>query len=466
MTLSLKSLKAKPTFFIATILFAIIIAVLPSTAQSEQFSHHAAVILITLVGWSTGVLPPFLIALGFFAMVSILDLMPTSLLFSGFGSTAVWLIISGFVIGSAISSSGLGKKLASVIAPHITASYSALIFGLIFIASALGFIMPSSVGRAVVLVPIAMALADKVGFKGGSNGRLGIATSLAIACNMPSFAVLPANIPNMIFAGASETIYSVQFSYLEYLVLHFPVLGILKMLLLGALVLRMFPDQINLQPETPSSVEEQTHHISQQIKTTLLLSITLLLWITDSLHGINPAWVGLATAVILLLPKIGVVETKSFNSSVDFGTLVFVSAALGLGALVNYSGLGSAAASLLSHVLIGPGHDFINFMLLSITSTLAGLIATTPGAPTVLTPMAADFAQATGLSLNAVLMTQVIGFSTVIFPYQVAPLIIAMQLSKEPLNQLMRVTLRLALITLVVLMPLDYLWWQLLGMFA
>ncbi len=96
-------------------------------------------------------------------------------------------------------------------------------------------------------------------------------------------------------------------------------------------------------------------------------------------------------------------------------------------------------------------------------STLTGLVATIPGVPTVLTPMAADFANATGFSIPAVLMTQVIGFSTVIFPYQVGPLIVAMQLSQEPLSKLVKVTLPLAAVTIIVLMPLDYLWWNLLG---
>jgi len=77
--------------------------------------------------------------------------------------------------------------------------------------------------------------------------------------------------------------------------------------------------------------------------------------------------------------------------------------------------------------------------------------------------MATDFAQATGLSLPAVLMTQVIGFSTVLFPYQVAPLVLAMQLSRESLASLVKITIPLAILTIVVLMPLDYLWWQLLG---
>ncbi|MCG6308106.1 hypothetical protein K6U49_05685 [Vibrio alginolyticus] len=36
-------------------------------------------------------------------------------------------------------------------------------------------------------------------------------------------------------------------------------------------------------------------------------------------------------------------------------------------------------------------------------------------------------------------------------------------LSKEPLSKLLKITLPLTAITVVVLMPLDFLWWQLLG---
>ena len=109
------------------------------------------------------------------------------------------------------------------------------------------------------------------------------------------------------------------------------------------------------------------------------------------------------------------------------------------------------------------GRDALNFLSLSAMSTLTGIVTTIPGVPTVLTPMAPDLATASGFSLPAVLMTQVIGFSTVLFPYQVGPLIVAMQLSGEKLGHLLKITLPLALITFVVLLPLDYLWWKLLG---
>ena len=459
-------LNVKSIALFCAMAISLLLVLFPIANQPASFSYSAAVVLVTLALWSTALIPPFLTGLIFFALVATFQLVDTSIVFSGFASTAVWLIIAGFIIGSAISISGLDKKLASVIAPHLTLSYPRLIFGLVISSVLLGFIMPSSVGRAIVLIPVGMALAKQVGFAQGSNGRRGIAVALAIACNMPSFAILPANIPNMILAGASESLFDVHFGYMEYLLLHFPILGIIKSLLLVVLILIIFPDKISSsQHDNTVNLNDQPEiNNPQQKKVAWLLGITLLFWVTDSIHGVSSAWVGLTTAIILLLPKWGVVKPKSFNSSVDFGTVIFVAAALGLGSLVNASGVGEYMGQAFSHLLPSSTENtFLSFMSLSLISTLTGLVTTIPGVPTVLSPMAANFSQLTDLSLPAVLMTQVIGFSTVIFPYQVAPLILAMQLSKESLGSLLKITLPLAAITIVVLMPLNYLWWVLLG---
>ncbi|WP_445776802.1 SLC13 family permease [Shewanella sp.] len=458
--ISVKNITITFALTIATWLFAFPMADFP-----VNFSYSAAVVLITLVGWSTGLIPPYLTALMFFALTIILKLLEPSVLFAGFGSTAVWLIISGFVIGTAISISGLGKTLASFIAPHFTDSYFRLIFGLVFSAALLGFIMPSSIGRAVVLIPIGIALADQVGFAQGSHGRLGVVTSLIIACNMPSFAILPANIPNMILSGSSETLFGIHFGYTEYLWLHFPVLGLLKSFAIIGTTLLVFPAKIDLsadQDVAEAHIDPQQKTL--QIRVAVILGITLLFWVTDSVHGVNPAWVGLVTSIILLLPKWGVVPAKSFSSSVDFSTIVFVASALGLGVLVNESGIGAALGDVFATLLPGESSGtFAHYMALSLIATATSLVTTVQGVPTVLTPMAAELAQATGFSLPAVLMTQVVGFSTVIFPYQVAPLILAMQMSNEPISQLLKLSLPLALFTIVFLMPINYLWWLVLG---
>ena len=433
-------------------------------------ARSAVVDLIRLVFWNTGILPPFLTSLIFFGLVLIGGLARPDLVFSGFGSAAVWLIVSGFIIGAAITQSGLGERLASILAPLLTGSYARMISGLTLSAMALGFVMPSSVGRAVVLIPVGMALADRVGFGKGSNGRIGIATTLALACNMPSFAILPANIPNMILAGASETLHGTSFGYTDYLMLHFPVLGILKSVLMVVLVRMIFPDTIRPRETVVAGMpladahENKKSDFSAQRRVAMILLITLALWMTDSLHGINPAWIGMATAVLLLMPRIGVVPPKSFNASIDFGMVLFVAAALGLGTLVNSTGLGRVIGQWLQQVLpLAPGQVLLNFLSLSAMSTLTGLATTIPGVPTVLTPMAPDLAAASGFSLPAVLMTQVVGFSTVLFPYQVGPLIVAMQLSGERLGDLLKITLPLVPLTYLLLLPLDYLWWRILG---
>ena len=326
----------------------------PLASENPLVAKSAAVVMVTLILWGTGSLPPFLTSLIFFGAVMILGLARADLVFSGFGSAAVWLIISGFVIGSAISVSGLGRRLASFLAPMLAGSYLHMIAGLAIAASLLGFVMPSSTGRAVVMVPIGMALADRVGFHPKSNGRIGIAATLALACNMPSFAILPANIPNMILAGASETLHGLSFSYTSYLALHFPLLGIFKLGLLIILVRVLFPDQIHPQAGINSNASlaerDESSDTAAQRRVFLILAVTLVMWMTDSLHGINAAWIGMCAAILLLLPKVGVVPPKNFNASVDFGMVLFVSAALGLGALVNASGLGKLVGQTLEHI--------------------------------------------------------------------------------------------------------------------
>ena len=446
----------------AVLLIAAALAVVSPTALGPSGGVTLAIVLVTLGLWATALVPGYFASLLLFASVLIVGLQPASLVFSGFASAAIWLIISGFVIGAAVSATGLDGRLATVIAPLLTRSYPRLIGGLMLACMILGFLMPSSVGRAVVMVPIGMALADRCGFEKGSNGRIGIAAILAIGCNMPSFAILPANIPNMVLAGSAETILGLHFTYTAYLLLHYPVLGIIKSVVTVALVIVLFPAKVG-EPLGTTATAAVVGKAGQG-KVIAILLVTLLFWMTDSLHGINAAWVGLGAAVLLLAPRIGVVSPPAFRQSVDFGLLLFVTGALALGAVVGASGLGGKLGAFLTSVLpLAPGHDAVNFFSLTFLSFVTGMFTTVPSAPAVLTPMTGDLAALTGYGAMTVLMTQVVGFSTVLFPYQVGPLVVAMQLSGEKLDHLVKVTVPLALITLVVLVPIDFLWWKALG---
>jgi di/tricarboxylate transporter len=72
-------------------------------------------------------------------------------------------------------------------------------------------------------------------------------------------------------------------------------------------------------------------------------------------------------------------------------------------------------------------------------------------------------AEAAELPLEAVLMTEVIGFAAMLLPYQSAPVMVALQPANIRLASSTKLSLLLGGLILLVLVPLDYVWWQWLG---
>ncbi|WP_409522431.1 SLC13 family permease [Nitrincola sp. MINF-07-Sa-05] len=455
------TIRIQPLLVIIMALACLILVLFPPAMLSQEQTLALSLVVMAITLWATALLPEYLTALLFFLAAMLLNVADASVVFSGFTSTAIWLIFSGMVLGAAIKDTGLGDRIAGTLGRNLEHSYPMLISGIVIACVVLGFFMPSSIGRAVMMVPIAMALADRCQLASGSKGRTGVALAAAFGCHLPTFAILPSNIPNMVLVGAAETIYGTSFNYTSYLLLHFPLLGVVKAALVIWLILRFFPDQVKPHP---SDFSQPSALNSAQKLLIMVLSAALFFWMTDSFHGINPAWVGLSAAVFLLLPRVGVVDSKSFAAQVNLGILLFISAILGLGAIINATGLGAMLGEALINVLpLAPGRDFVNFISLILSAFLTGIFTTLPGVPAVLTPIAGDLAQQSGWSLEAVLMTQVIGFSTILLPYQSGPLVVAMLLARESVISTLKLTLPLVAITLLLLVPLDYLWWKFLG---
>ncbi|WP_111497224.1 SLC13 family permease [Marinobacter bohaiensis] len=456
-----------PALVVLVAFLAVLIQVHPPAVLDANQTRTLGIVLVTLVLWATGVLPEYLSALLFFLAALLLEVATPAQIFSGFASSAWWLIFAGMIIGLAIRNTGLGDRLAAVLGKRLAHSYAGLIVGLVVVCTLLGFVMPSSMGRILMMIPVGMALAERCGFEAGSPGRTGVALAVTMGCHVTTFTILPANIPNMVMVGAADTIYGLQFRYTDYLLLHFPILGALKAFVIGWLILRFFPATTATTPASTSQVPSSGALSGQQRYLSVILLVALGLWLTDSWHGVGPAWVGLGVAIFLLLPKVGLVDNSRVGPQLNITVLLFVAGVLGLGAVVNGSGLGQILATHMERWLpLSPGSDAGNFFSLVGMAFSTGLLTTLPGVPAVLTPMAQDLSQLTGLSLETVIMTQVVGFSTILLPYQSGPLLVGMQLAHEPVRSLLKITLPLALIMWLVLIPLDYLWWQLLGMFG
>ena len=117
---------------------------------------------------------------------------------------------------------------------------------------------------------------------------------------------------------------------------------------------------------------------------------------TDSVHGVSPAWIGLLSACVCLLPKVGFVSGDQFGKEVNFRTAIYVAGILGLAAMVADSGLGhhrQGAAGLAAAVA---GRADAQLFSLVGLSALLNFVVTANGVPALYTPLAETLAQASG----------------------------------------------------------------------
>lgn len=120
-------------------------------------------VMTGLVLFATGALSEFVSALLVLTLAMLLSLAPADVVFSGLTSTACWLIVSGLVIGIAITETGLARRISDFFTQYLDTSYTRLIVGTVLIGIVLGFVMPSSIGRIVLFIPIALVIADNCG---------------------------------------------------------------------------------------------------------------------------------------------------------------------------------------------------------------------------------------------------------------------------------------------------------------
>jgi len=437
------------------------LAFIPIDGLAVETARTGALALAPVVLFATGALPEFVIAVLFFAIAMLFALAPANVVFAGFQSPGFWMVFGGLVIGIGVRGTGLAERLAHAVKRRFGHRHGAIISGTVILGLAMAFLMPSTMGRLMILMPIVLAMADGFGYGPGSNGRTGMVLAISFATMIPGFAIMPATVPAMVILGASETLYDINLVYGTWLLLHFPILGALKAAVIGVLVIWLFPEA---EAAAAGKFEAPAAMAGRERLMALMLLLALALWMTDFLHHISPAWIALGVAGIIVLPFVGIVGAQDFDDKVKLGTLFYVAGMLSLGALVAHGGAGDLLAqSVLPLLKLGPGESAWNFAAVTGLSSAMAMFATQPGVPAILAPLAGHMAEAAGLPIEAVLMLTVIGYSTVILPYQTPPLVVAMQLGGVPMRQGNKLCLWLLAVTVLVLLPLDYLWWRLLG---
>tara|TARA_B100001287_G_scaffold196740_1_gene166416 strand:+ start:1887 stop:3329 length:1443 start_codon:yes stop_codon:yes gene_type:complete len=435
---------------------------------SDELSSAAVLILLVVGALATGVIPEQITILIFFLLAMLLAIASPQIVFSGFISGAFWLVFGGLIIGAAVETTGLGNRIAQSLISYVRGSYLWVVATILLINLVLIFLMPSTLSRVVLLIPIIISISDQMGYSRGSKPANGLVMVTVLTAYLCSTSVLPANVPNNVLMGASETFLNTPIRYFEYFLLHFPILGALKAIIIWGTVVFLFKpenQEVKIVTGDTGSIKKSKTQLRKDEKRILIFLVcALLLWATDTVHGITPAWVSLAVGIACLFPKFGVVSPSEFKEKVAIGPLLYVAGIIGIGAVVADSGLGNYLSNVMIEASnLSPDDPLGGFLVLSGISMLLSFFSTMPGVPAIMIPLAPDLQAASGLPLKTVVMTQVIGFSTVWLPYQVPPIIVGMQLAGVPMVAGIKVTFFIAILSIILLTPLIIIWWQFLG---
>ncbi|MGI9436919.1 MAG: SLC13 family permease [Geminicoccaceae bacterium] len=431
------------------------------TTPDQMALRVAVVCALAIVSFATRIFSEVLTSLLCFLAFLALGAAPAEVIFSGFASGGFWLLFSGLIIGAAISQTGLGKQLALRLFARTGTSYRRAVLLLAFCGLALGLLVPSTIPRVIVLMPVAVSLAQAMGFENGSRGQIGLAMVAATSTLLPTYAILTANLPTIVQSGAIEALYGITPSYGGYFIAQLPV-NLVRLAVLLAIFLSFGGNMKAAAAATLPLPEPMTR---RQKGLLALLGVAILFWATDSLHGISPAWIALSATAVLFWPSLDIIEKDTMKNGVDLSPAIFIAGIFAISAVAGHTGLTDRiAGALVPHLALESGSNGYNLYAVSSLSMLLSHLTTAPAAPLVLAPLAEAMAEDTGWAVQTVSMAQIIGIATPLFPFQAPPLIVAMAMAPIPAAALTRVCLILAVGTFLLGLPLTWLWWQAIGL--
>ncbi len=412
-----------------------------------------SLIITTIIYWASNLVPLYFSSLIFLFTALAFSLASKDVIFSGFSSGAFWLVFAGMLIATAIKNTNLTLRFTNLFSNIKNLTYLKLLIYISIFAVLFSFVMPSSVVRIVLVIPLAIALASSLGFQKEDKGFTGIMLTFILCTSLPAFTVLPANVPNMILAGLTKEIYDYELLFSYYFIANFLVLGFIKNIIIVSLVYYFFKDELKNKLK-----KEEIEGFKKDEKIVLAtIFIMLILWMSDFVHQISPSIIAIIGVLFLAFPTINIIKAKDFNS-INFSSLIYVVAIISLGSIVaNNDFLENALKSLVNQY--EPFDlEILNYITLTSFMSFSGIIITQPTIPAIFTPIAQQLSDISGFSLNEVFMMQVAAFSNVFFPFQAPPLAVGLALSQIKQRHMLKIILLLALITIVFLYPLEYFW--------
>ncbi|MCC6414620.1 MAG: DASS family sodium-coupled anion symporter [Opitutaceae bacterium] len=271
------------------------------------------------------------------------------------------LFFAGLVMARAAVKEGVDQALGGWLLRPFVRSRRSLLFGVMGVTALFSMWMSNTATTAFMLT-LTMPLLAQI--PPADPFRRALLIAVPFAANIGGLGTPIASPPNAIALGyirqAGESI-----SFLGWMTAAVPLLLVL-LVFLGWLLLKLFPSPTN----APFSLTLPTIPPTRRSRrVAVIFVVTVLLWLTEGIHGLPAAVVAVLPVLALLLG--GFVQRDDINL-LEWDVLILIAGGLALGYGVGFTGLDHRIVSLLPS---GGGATGLVIVLLAATLALGTLLS-------------------------------------------------------------------------------------------
>jgi len=450
---------------ILSLLLAAVLWVLPLPGDLGLAGRKMLVVtLFTVIWWVFNVIPPAYSTLLMLLGYLLLDLAKPEVVFRIWTLPLMWLIIGAFLIATAVTKSGLAQRVAYFFMIRYATSYRSLIVLTYVLGFVLSFLIPHPFPRALLMMSLVRAIIQKAGMNKADAASLGL--SVFVATTATSTILLTGdstlNIATVGFSGLNV-------SWLDW-AKYMAVPGIAASLLMMGLHLLVFKQtgQVNIDQADLQREQQKLGRMSRdEIITLIWVLAALILWTTDFLHHIDPAWVALIVVVGLALPKVGdILDAKDISTGINWPIIFFVVGAFAIGSVSKTTGMAEWLAKVLMPTTPSQNPYVFAGLVGGVTMLIHMILGSALACMSIVAPPLVHYATAAGWNplFPALLIYTAVAIHY-IFPFQhVAILLGQGETGGYDTRHVLKYGIPLTIVTLIVLIPIEVTWWKILGL--
>lgn len=456
---------------VALIVLLILDLTLPFTGMEPMSKHALIIFLAAIVFWIARPVPEYLSAIVAAAALILLAKAPPNLVLSGFSAPVWWMVLFAMILGATISHTGLGKRLAYTLIAKFGGGNLKMLYVTTMANNLLAPFTPSNTARGAMMCGVVDSLCDSLGYKRGEQkGDHTIMLANMYINTTNTFMFLTATGANLLCVKIISEMTGRTVTWMDWFIAgFFP--GIPLLLALPYVVYKLFPMSADAGKSSidfaNKALLEMGAMSRQEINTAIIMGITLLLWATQSLHGISATKTSFIL-VALLFPKIGAVTWEDLNNKISWPALIWLGFAMGMANLINkFGGFKWLVQTLVADNTFIANLEFTTFLmvLIPIIIFMHFMFAGMNAMIMIILPITIALANQYGFDPYIVGLVSSMSLSVGAFfmPFNSAPNLIFYSTNRYTVQQQIKGAIPLALMAVAALFFALHVWWPIVG---